>query len=79
MFNILLILLLLILIILTNNKTNENMTNNYNKFLNNQTSLIQRNNTYNINEPIEITSLPVCKKNISVEYGLNLNNILEEE
>jgi len=78
MFNILLIFLLLILIILSNNKTNENMTDNYNKFLNNKTSLIQKNDVFKSDESIEITLLPVCNKIITVDYGLNINTIIND-
>jgi PBP1b-binding outer membrane lipoprotein LpoB len=73
MFNILLIILLLILIILSSSSSKENMTNNYNKYLNNVTSIITKNNIYKNDEPIEITNLPLCNKNILVDYGLNIN------
>jgi len=51
---------------------------NYNKFLNNQTSSIIRNNIYNFDEPIEITNLPICMKNSIVDYGLNINLIVND-
>ena len=77
MLTMLLIIFLLILIILSQfcADTKENMTNNYNKFLNNQTSIIIKNNVYKQDEPIEITSLPTCNKEILVDYGLNINTI----
>ena len=77
MLNMLLIILLFILIILSHfsSNTKENMTNNYNKYLNNETSFIIKNNVYKQNELIEITSLPYCNKDILVDYGLNINSI----
>jgi hypothetical protein len=79
MFIMLLIFLLFIIIILTQVCSNydlmENMTDNYNKYLNNQTSELVRNNLYAQNETIEITSLPICNKNILVDYGININSI----
>jgi len=49
------------------------MTNNYNKYLNNESSIIVRNNLYNQDEFIEITNLPKFNGNILVDYGSNNN------
>ena len=84
MFIILLIIFILIILnkfSLNDQKNNckcisENMTNNYNKFLNTQSSYLIRNNTYSIDETIEITNLPICKKEITVDYGLNINTYI---
>jgi len=51
------------------------MTNNYNKYLNNEMSTLIRNNVYKFDELIEITNLPKCNKNIMVDYGLNIGSI----
>ena len=69
----LLIIILFILIIFSN--LTENMTDNYNKYLNNVTSILIKNNIYKQDELIEITSLPLCNKNISVDYEININSI----
>jgi hypothetical protein len=69
----LLIIILFILIIFSN--LTENMTDNYNKYLNNVTSILIKNNIYKQDELIEITSLPLCNKTILVDYGLNINSI----
>lgn len=69
-----LIAILLLLIILSF-YSNEKMTDNYNGYLNNTTSVIIQNNIYEKNEPIEILNLPQCEKNILVDYGLNINTI----
>lgn len=75
MFAILLIIIIIILIILSDFCSNENMTNNYNKYLNNYTSIIVKNNIYNQDELIEITSLPSCNNKIIINYGSNNNPI----
>jgi hypothetical protein len=73
MLNMLLIIILFILIIFSN--LTESMTDNYNKYLNNITSILLKNNVYKEYELIEITSLPLCNKTILVDYGLNINTI----
>jgi len=73
MFIMLIIVFLLILFFF--NKFSENMTNNYNKYLNNEMSTLIRNNVYKFDELIEITNLPKCNKNIMVDYGLNIGSI----
>jgi len=73
MLNMLLIIILFILIIFSN--LTESMTDNYNKYLNNVTSILLKNNVYEEYELIEIASLPSCNKTILVDYGLNINTI----
>jgi hypothetical protein len=64
--------------------TNENMassTNNFNKNNNYENSsffkanLLEKIEFFSDNEPIEITTLPKCTKNINVDYGLSINTI----
>ena len=89
MFNIVLLIILFILFFISiyYSKNNictcddivENMINNNNNtFLNNGTSLIIKNDIYKPNEPIEITKLPTCERKIKVDYGLNIENIIND-
>jgi hypothetical protein len=73
MLNVVLIIILFILIILS--QFSENMTNNYNKYLNNESSLLLNKEVYKSDEYIEITNLESCNKSITVDYGLNINPI----
>ena len=75
MFTLFLILLLFILFVLSTLCSNEYMSNNYNAFLNNDTTLLIRNNVYSQDELIEITKLSTCTKDIIVDYGININTI----
>ena len=88
MFNIVLLIFLFILFIISISNSNNNCTcddivenminNNNNTFLNNGTSIITKKDIYKINEPIEITELPSCNKKIIVDYGLNIDNIIND-
>lgn len=72
MCNILLIILLFILIIISTFAV-KNKCNNY---VENMTSLTnEKQKVFSDNEPIELTTLPKCVKNINVDYGLNINTI----
>jgi len=61
--------------------TNKNMTSSTNENNNYENSSFFKANFsekiefFSDNEPIEITTLPKCVKNINVDYGLNINTI----
>lgn len=56
----------------------ENMTNNYNKYLDESKTLIVDKEKYDHVSLIEITNLPSCNKNFTISYGSNYNNIVND-
>ena len=56
--------------------TVSNIKSNYNNFLNGSLSNYLINNLYELNENIEITKLPLCNKKLFLDFGVNTNNII---
>ena len=66
------IVVILILILFIINISSENMVNN------SPLVSIKNKDKYNSKEIIEITTLPFCRKNISIVYGNNYNFITND-
>jgi hypothetical protein len=70
-------LIFIFLYLIFNNNEKMKDGDNFNfKYLNSKFSTFVKNKVYSNNSKIEITKLPFCNNKITVDYGINTNNVI---